>query len=754
MPTEEILKTDVNLASMYAQVTFPLSSFRTFTYTIPESMISEILPGTCVITPFRNTERVGYVLSTSSACDYRGEIKSILRTHQEDLSISEELWKTMEWVSRYYITPLGMVLKTAIPLSFIENYQPRMEKYARITEEGIQALPDIPNNYSAQRNILEALFAVDEPVKISSMKHICSSPSVICNKFAEKGYISLSSHPKIYDPFDMMSPGTPQEITLNEEQNEAFVKISAGMEVGKYTPWLLKGVTGSGKTEVYLKLAQQAVDLGKSVMVLVPEIALTPQVARRFRLAFGNRVALWHSAMTRAEKGWTWQQLKKGKYSVVVGARSAVFTPLKNLGLIIVDEEQETSYKQDNPAPRYHARDIALVRGKNAGAAVLLTSATPSLESYYNSLNGRLDELKLTKRYGNAVYPDVKLVDMKLEQRETSNYNLLFSRILIEEINLRLDKKEQIILLQNRRGFAVIQQCLDCGHIEECVDCAVSLTYHSVGHKLLCHYCRKEKPVLEICPVCAGSKLTFSGSGTQKVEDEVHRQFPNAKVVRMDVDSTRGRGKHYKILKTFGDGKADILLGTQMIAKGLDFENVTLVGVINADSGLYLPDFRAGERVFQLIYQVSGRAGRREKKGLAVIQTYNSDDPYIKSAARLDTQKFYNIALAQRNELNYPPFSRLTRILLSGIDRENVLRESNSIKSVLSNNKKLDVLGPAPAPIERIAGKWRFHLIIKTSRQDHGTLHNYLHEKIGLSHLNKPGKGVRVQIDVDPVSLL
>jgi primosomal protein N' (replication factor Y) len=488
------------------------------------------------------------------------------------------------------------------------------------------------------------------------------------------------------------------------------------------------------------------------VLVLVPEIALTPQVASRFRKAFGSRVALWHSRMTKAEKGWTWQQLKKGEYSVVVGARSAIFAPLKNLGLIIVDEEQESSYKQENPAPRYHARDVAMVRGKQSNAAVLLTSATPCLESYYNVLQNKFTLLKLTKRYGKSNYPAVELVDMKKEYSDDGS--ALLSKSLIQAINDRLERSEQVIILQNRRGYSRVHQCLECGEIKKCKHCSVALTFHRTDNNLHCHYCEAFEIPESKCGQCNAENMTFSGSGTQRVEDVLQQQFPDAKILRMDMDTVRGKGSHIKILEKFANGKADILLGTQMIAKGLDFENVTLVGVINADSGLFFPDFRAGERVFQLIYQVAGRAGRRDKPGQAIIQTYNPDDIYIQTAAALNTKKFYNVALAQRQELSYPPFSRIGRILFTGKNKLIVDDFAQRVGRKLQGNSNYKILGPAAAPIEKIKGNWRAHLIIKSKSRNISSLHQFIHSTIGFIIFERKWKGVRILIDVDPVSML
>jgi len=735
---------------MFAQVSFPISSFRSFTYKIPTSLNGTIQPGTCVNAPINRKMQVGFVVSVNKGSEYKGKILPIDSIREKELQFPEELWHTLEWISQYYITPLGQVLKTAVPNSFLKLYKPKQVQYVKITTKGLNIIPTFNNKKSAQKRLLDALSTINEPVKMASLTEFASSPHTACGQLEKSGLVEILSQPQITDPFEIMSPGDVQDIQLSKEQQGVVDTIQ---NTGKgFYPYLLHGITGSGKTEVYLKLAQTTVEDGQSVLVLVPEIALTPQVAVRFRKAFGSRVALWHSRMTKAEKAWTWQQLKKREYSVVVGARSAIFAPLKNLGLIIVDEEQESSYKQENPAPRYHARDVAMVRGKQANAIVLLTSATPCLESYYNALQKKFTLLKLTKRYGKSNYPAVELVDMKKEYCDDGS--AILSNSLAEAINDRLEKSEQAIILQNRRGYSRVHQCLECGEIKKCKNCSVALTFHRTDNNLHCHYCKSVEIPESNCNKCNAENMIFAGSGTQRVEDVLQQKFPNAEILRMDIDTVRRKGAHLKILKQFANGKADILLGTQMIAKGLDFENVTLVGVINADSGLFFPDFRSGERVFQLIYQVAGRAGRRDKPGLAIIQTFNPDDVYIQTAAALNTKKFYNVSLAQRQELAYPPFSRIGRILFTGRNKLIVNNFSQMVGRKLQGNINYKILGPAPAPLEKIKGNWRAHLIIKSKNRNISSLHQFIHSTIGFTIFERKWRGVRIQIDVDPVSML
>ena len=735
---------------MYARVSFPISSFKTFLYSIPKSLVGQVQPGSCVNAPINRRIQPGFVVDLQPKTEFDGKILNLDSIRDKDLHLPEELWKTLDWISKYYITPLGQVLKAAVPNTFQDTYKPRYVQLVQISEEGVQQLERGKSHKPAQKRILTALSLFHKPVTISSLTDFSSSPHGVCKSLAEKGWVHILHQPRIMDPFEIMESGKSQDITLSVEQ-QSVLKNIISIKKG-FHPCLLHGVTGSGKTEVYLRLAQETVKIGKSVLVLVPEISLTPQVASRFRRAFGSRVALWHSRMTKAEKGWTWQQIKKGEYAVAVGARSAIFTPLKNLGLIIIDEEQETSYKQENPVPRYHARDVAMVRGKHAGATVLLTSATPSLESYYNALRKKFTLFKLTKRYGKSIYPSVEVVDMK--QQPFENNCKLISSSLANAINERLEKSEQIILLQNRRGYALIQRCLNCGAIKKCQRCDVAMTFHRTDNHLHCHYCEIVENLSHICSECASRNVEWMGSGTQRVEDILEDQFPGIRILRMDMDTVLKRDAHEIILRKFHNAEADVLLGTQMIAKGLDFENVTLVGVINADLGLFFPDFRTGERVFQLIYQVAGRAGRRQKPGTAIIQTYNPDDIYIQTAASLNTQKFYNIAMAQRQELNYPPFSRIGRILFLGPDKDKVNSIAQKIYQKLCGNSDYKILGPTPAPVEKIQNMWRSHLIIKTRDKKGGSIHQFLYQNIGFSIFERSRQGIRIQVDIDPVSMM
>ena len=460
--------------------------------------------------------------------------------------------------------------------------------------------------------------------------------------------------------------------------------------------------------------------------------------------------------MKSNERVWVWNQIRNGKISIVVGTRSAIFAPLPNLGLIIVDEEHDSSFKQENSSPKYNARDLALVRSKYNNGIALLAGATPSMESFYNHQKKKLSLLEINKRYGQSKNPIVSLVDMNLERENNENRNPVFSQQLIDSIAEKIDKKEQVILLQNRRGFSILN-CNQCQEVVMCDQCQVALTYHKEKNLLICHYCSFKQKTYNNCRKC-NSNLTFFGSGTQKIEEGLIKLFPNTPIKRMDFDSTRKPGEHSKILDDFLKNKFTILLGTQMIAKGLDFPNVTLVGVINADMNLFIPDFRSGEKTFQLLYQVAGRSGRREKPGKVIIQTYNPTDISIFSASKLNLDEYYQICLNERKELMYPPYSRITKIEFSGKFEKTLIDIGNKILDEIPKNLEwLEVIGPNPCPIFTLRGKKRYQIILKSSKKNDingKLLHNLIRKKLfdKINFYNK--KKLKISIDVDPNNLL
>ncbi len=739
---------------MFADVAFPISQYQVFTYKVPAQFTKSVSVGIRVRAPIGKRKLSGIVVKISDEASFSGKIREISEIIDSSPILNESLWQLIQWISIYYMTPLGKAA-TVIPSNLSTTYKPQKRWVVQAVKQKVQS-ENLTKASPAQEKVLNKLLELDKPTTVTEFNNLVSSPITVCRGLEKKGLVKLYKEESAPSDGNFYFNPIFKEIIFSDTQNKALDKIRAFINGGKHSGMLLHGVTGSGKTEVYIKIAQEILAKDRSIIILLPEIALTPQIAGRFRAVFGDRVGLWHSKMTGAARALTWTNICNGKYKVIIGARSAVFAPLNNLGLIVVDEEQELSFKQESPEPHYHARDVALVRGKLQTAPVLLVSATPSLESYYNNIMSKLDYCYLSERFNDALYPEVIVVDMIKEQEETGKIGQIVSSSLQQKIEERLEKKEQIILLQNRRGFAPIYRCRDCGAIVNCPTCSIPLTYHRSGENLQCHFCGyMQTKIPQQCNSCHGSNMALSGTGTQKVEDIIKDTFPNANIARLDMDTTRSGRTLTSTLDKFKNGKIDILLGTQMIAKGLDFGNVTLVGIINADTGLFLPDFRSGERTFQLIYQAAGRSGRRKIRGEVVIQTYNSDNPVIRYAARLALQKYYNIMIGERQELNYPPFTWLAKVEFSGTIKNRVDKIANSIRNDFQKKYKgLEILGPSWCYREKLRNRYRMQIVFKSSKEldpNGKKLHQYLQSNL----LNKKiVSGVKVSIDIDPVSLL
>lgn len=537
---------------------------------------------------------------------------------------------------------------------------------------------------------------------------------------------------------------------LTPAQQDALQSVVHGLNKNEKRVMLLHGVTGSGKTEVYLQAVRAAVDAGKQAIMLVPEIALTPQMETRVVTRFGGRVAVLHSRLSDGERSEAWRRMRDGGADIALGARSAVFAPFNRIGLIILDEEHEFSYKQEDN-PKYHTREVAIQRANHHGAVVLLGSATPSVESYYHAQQKHYTLLTLPQRVEQRLLPEISIVDMREELKRKNR--TVFSNALREAITDRLRQGQQSIILINRRGFSTFVLCRDCGLVLRCPHCSVSLTYHATDHTLRCHYCLYRRPTPDVCPVCQSRHIRYFGAGTQKIEDELRRSFPAARILRMDTDTTTRKDSHREILEKFERGEADILLGTQMIAKGLDYPNVTLVGIISADMALNLPDFRAGERTFQLLTQAAGRAGRGDVPGQVIVQTYDPDNYSIQAVKEQDYKNFFQREIVERRELCYPPFHYLIKIVVSGEDeREVIQRVQNMMERAKYNAEKrlitLELLGPAPAPLGRIKRLFRWQLFLKGPDRD--LLHTVLLDTIDEAAFDSGG----LSIDVDPVSML
>ncbi len=544
---------------------------------------------------------------------------------------------------------------------------------------------------------------------------------------------------------------------LNDEQATAWREITEAINAQNFRTFLLKGITGSGKTEVYLQAVEHALSLGKSAIILVPEISLTPQTVARFKARFEADIAVLHSGLSSGERYDEWRRARRGEVRIVVGARSAVFAPLENLGIIVVDEEHDLSYKQADPAPRYHARDVAIMRAKLGGAVCVLGSATPSLESYTNCVRGKFALMTLTKRATAARLPAVEIVDMRAETKDSTSAPFLSSR-LEAAIRQRVEQKEQVLLLLNRRGFSPFVLCPLCGWSATCADCHVSLTYHAKGALMRCHYCNTRSEVPQVCGECGFPTLLYLGVGTQKVEEVLRQMFPESRIERMDADTTSGKGGHARILGRLAAKEIDILVGTQMIAKGHDYPNVTLVGVLNADSGLNFPDFRAAEQTFQLLTQVGGRSGRGDLPGEVIIQTYRPKHYAISCAASHDYEAFYEHEIVDRRATGYPPFRRMANIMTEAEDPARAERAANAGRRYAREYREqtgyqdIVILGPAPAIVPRVRRKYRWNLgLLCPNAKKLNELTRAVVDELNEKH---KGHDVQIRVDLDPYGTL
>ncbi len=616
---------------------------------------------------------------------------------------------------------------------------------------------------SKQTAVVEALARLrnegDEEPRQAEVLAATGASSATVKSLIDKGLVARVEVEAIRTPFDALpEPAPPPVHALHAGQTTALAQIGEALAAREPKTFLLHGITGSGKTEVYIQALKQTLAEGRTGIVLVPEIALTPQTVHRFRAHFGDRVAVLHSRMSAGERYDAWRHLQSGRFTVAIGPRSAIFAPLTNVGLIVVDEEHEASYKQYDPAPRYHARDVAVMRARLEGAVCILGSATPSLESYLNAKSSKYTLLRMPVRVPvpgreAAELPPVEIVDLAWEKKVRRLKGAL-SHPLREAIRDRLAKGEGIILLQNRRGYSPVVTCDDCGWTPHCRDCAVSLTFHKSHRHLRCHYCGRVEPLPTACPKCGSAELTQLGAGTQRVEEELAEVFPDARVLRMDLDTTGRKNAHQCILDAFGRGEADILIGTQMVAKGLDFERVTLVGVVDADTGLLLPDFRSAERTFQLLMQVAGRAGRGALRGEVILQTRSPENAALQHAAAHDFLGFLRTELPDRRALGYPPFGRLVGIEFKGPDERGVQQVAERWTRLLRQQAgAAEVLGPEPAFIGRVKKQYRFHTIVKAAPTQHAYALPRLIRAVS-ERFGNPPKGVRINVDVDPVGLL
>ncbi|WP_035519756.1 primosomal protein N' [Ligilactobacillus hayakitensis] len=641
------------------------------------------------------------------------------------------------------LVEVSYIVKDKLTSKKVWAFRPILEKdsYQELSRK-------VSKNANRQKLLLELLQRLDSTKEYRQLEYAnkLNLSSVDFKNAETKGWISRFKVDEYRDPFANIEIKRDEHKILSKEQDEAFKSISRDVNNHVNSVNLLQGVTGSGKTEVYLQVIDNVLKKGQTAIMLVPEISLTPQMINRFKARFGSNVATLHSGLSNGEKLDEWRRIEKNEAKVVVGARSAIFAPLKNIGVIIIDEEHEDSYKQEE-MPRYDAKDVAIWRGKYHHCPVVLGSATPSLETRARAQKGVYKWLKLTKRINGKSLPKVHIIDMKEAYKDSPSPD--FSIELLNEIYQTIQRKEQVVLMLNRRGYSSFVMCRDCGNVVNCPNCDISLTLHMDSRTLRCHYCGFEMSPPKVCSVCKSTKIRYYGTGTQKVEAELKKLIPNARILRMDVDTTRKKGAHQKILDEFGSQKADILLGTQMIAKGLDFPNITLVGVLNADTGLNFPDFRASEKTFQLLTQVSGRAGRADKDGNVFIQTFNPDHYAINLARKHSYEEFFYHEMKMRHMLNYPPYYYSYKISVSAKNEEQVVKRiykiGNELKGILS--AQAQILGPAPQGITRINNRYYYQIIIKYKKEE--KLEEYL-SKLLVSSQKFERNGELIVIDRNP----
>ncbi|MDQ6635734.1 MAG: primosomal protein N', partial [Gemmatimonadota bacterium] len=746
----------------------PLPLFRTFTYRVPDGLTGSVTPGSRVVVPFRNRKEIGIVVGEGAARDAM-KVKDVIAAPDAAPVMDEPMLALCRWIAEYYITPLGVALRTALPAALTGVDVPVPARKTRRVAQIALELPtlmrrdNIFGRAPQQRALYELLETLGGRAPVEHLAEQLHFSTSVLKGLVARGLVEIGFETVERDPFLTRAQRAPETHVPSDAQAHALERLAVAPP-GHVA--LLHGVTGSGKTLVYLDFLEQVViGQGKSAIVLVPEIALTPQTVDRFRAVFGNRIAVLHSGLSDGERYDAWLALRRGEKRIAVGARSAIFAPLQDLGAIVVDEEHESSYKQGE-APRYHAREVATVRARAEGAVVVLGSATPSLESWSNAASGKYELLTLPDRAGGAQLPKVRVIDLRADQPKRmpgevpevdASFSYAIGPALETALHDRLAKREQSILLLNRRGYSSFIQCGTCGDVAVCPNCSISLTHHRTPQRLVCHYCQHSEPLHLSCNRCGGLRLRQRGLGTQQVERLLAERYPTARIARMDVDTTSGKWAHTEILDRVGAGEVDILLGTQMIAKGLDFPNVTLVGVIDADVGINLPDFRASERCYQLLSQVAGRAGRGPKGGEVLIQTRAPSHHAVQCAVTHDYHAFVTQELAGRKVPAYPPNVRIANVVLSGTQEDATarlaMRTAAWLHSLLAARPApgVTVIGPAPCPVERIKQRWRWHVLIKAERpQELGRVARYLTERFEIPKQF----GLRMTVDRDPVALL
>jgi primosomal protein N' (replication factor Y) (superfamily II helicase) len=787
---------------------------RAFDYLIPAQWSGTIQPGMRVIVPFGPRKIQGFVTSLKTQSEFK-KLREIIEPMDLEPVLNKELLELGDWLTENTLCFKIFSYQVMLPAALKAKYEKKVKLAAGVEAVDLSApLQTIFENNlmidwedslksgmvpalqkEAAKGKLEVIYMVKEkvkkkqrrfvrplvslaelkeaadqfPVKAEKQKQVLSyfvehfdaiemrqlvselkTTSATVKALVEKKLL-IDYEMEVYrDPFEHRTFKRTKPLPLTDSQQNVIGPILNAIEDNRHEVFLLYGVTGSGKTEIYLQSIQEVIEKGQEAIVLVPEISLTPQMVNRFKGRFGDLVAVLHSGLSAGEKYDEWRKIQRKEVKVVVGARSAIFAPFENLGIIIIDEEHETSYKQEE-MPRYHARDVAVERAKTSNCSVVLGSATPSLESFARAQKKVYHLLSLPNRMNNQTLPSVEIIDMREELRNGNRS--MFSRKLFEMLKDRIEKGQQTVLFLNKRGHSSFVMCRDCGYVMNCPNCDISLTYHRVNEQMKCHYCGYESHVPKQCPECASDYIRYFGTGTQKVEDELGKILPEARVIRMDVDTTGRKGSHERLLTDFQNGKADILLGTQMIAKGLDFPNITLVGVLSADTMLHLPDFRASEKTFQLLTQVSGRAGRHQLPGEVIIQTYTPEHYSVELAGTQDYDLFYQREMMIRKTHHYPPFYYLSLITVSHEHLMTVVSATEKIVNYVRSQVSKDavILGPAASPIPRINNRYRYQCLIKYKREPNLT--KILKTILDQYQLDTKS-GLMVSIDVNPFILM
>ncbi len=741
------------MQKLFAEVVLNIPLNKVFHYCIPLHLKDILTAGMRVKIPFGNRITSGFCVGFTNTPS-TDKIKDIISIIDNTPLADEIMIKLTRWISFHYCCGWGEAIYAVIPPVVRTRGKEKWDTLVTCCDQTLkldhETLQQIKTRAPKQARVLEILLGHSGEISAKELIRISGCNMQGLRQLGKKGFITLENKPQ--DTTPPLVAGTLQRhLTLTTDQQHAFDIIDKRLAQPTPGVILLHGITGSGKTEIYLQSIAKVLEQGRRAIFLVPEISLTSQTIQRIKARF-HRVAVLHSHLLGSFHHSQWNDIKENKADIVIGARSSIFAPLKNIGLIVIDEEHENTYKQENN-PRYNARDIAIVRASYENAMVILGTATPSLESYYHATTGSYEKIVLSKRIGERELPPVDIVDMTEEIRRYKGFQII-SRRLEYYMNQSLSRNEQVILFLNRRGFAPYIHCKRCGFVLKCQQCDIPMTFHKKLNTTLCHYCHAEVAPLTSCPDCLASSIHYRGFGTEKIEDEIMAKFPRYRIVRMDSDTMRMRDSHEKALTAFERGEFQILLGTQMIAKGLDFPHVTLVGVISADTILNLPDFRASERTFQLISQVAGRTGRGQKGGRVVVQSFNPRHYSITYAATHDYDGFAKKELEYRKQLNYPPFGKLARIIFRSF-QESKAREKSSLVAgrlkeiVKGNGSHLQILGPSPAPVTRINNRFRWHLLLKA--QDHKNIHNALQN---IADILKPSSSVQTMVDVDPYMML